>query len=128
MDAKFTIAHDPHEFHNGQARLTVIGVGGGGGNAVETMVQSSIKNVTFVCANTDRQALDRLSAPNKIQLGVKNNNRGLGAGANPEVGREAAESDEEQLQATRKLRHGIYHRRHGWWYWYRCSTRYCASG
>ena len=98
MDAKFTIAHDPHEFHNGQARLTVIGVGGGGGNAVETMVQSSIKNVTFVCANTDRQALDRLSAPNKIQLGVKNNNRGLGAGANPEVGREAAESDEEQLR------------------------------
>lgn len=92
------MAHDQHEEQIGQARLTVIGVGGGGGNAVETMVQSGIKNITFVCANTDKQALDRLMTPNKIQLGLKNNNRGLGAGANPEVGREAAESDEEQIR------------------------------
>lgn len=92
------MAHDQHEDQIGQARLTVIGVGGGGGNAVETMVQSGIKNITFVCANTDKQALDRLVTPNKIQLGLKNNNRGLGAGANPEVGREAAESDEEQIR------------------------------
>lgn len=94
---KFTIASDQHEENNGRARFTVIGVGGGGGNAVETMVQSGIKNVTFVCANTDKQALDRLTTPNKLQLGAKNN-RGLGAGANPEVGREAAESDEEQIR------------------------------
>lgn len=97
--SKYTMSDDTQPHHNGQARFTVFGVGGGGGNAVEHMVQQGIKGVTFVCANTDRQALDRLTAPNKLQLGAKTN-RGLGAGANPEVGREAAESDEE---AIRKL-------------------------
>lgn len=97
MESKFSIVSDTPAESNGQARFTVIGVGGGGGNAVEHMVQSNIKNVTFVCANTDKQALDKLTAPNKIQLGAKTN-RGLGAGANPEVGREAAESEEEQIR------------------------------
>lgn len=97
MEPKFSMAYDQLPEHNGRARFTVIGVGGGGGNAVEHMVQSNIKNVTFVCANTDKQALDKLSAPNKIQLGSKTN-RGLGAGANPEVGRESAESEEEQIR------------------------------
>ena len=97
MTSKFSIVSDTPEQSNGQARFTVIGVGGGGGNAVEHMVQSNIKNVTFVCANTDKQALDKLTAQNKIQLGAKTN-RGLGAGANPEVGREAAESEEEQIR------------------------------
>ncbi|MDO5768515.1 MAG: cell division protein FtsZ [Psychrobacter sp.] len=97
--SKYTMSDDHQPHHNGQARFTVFGVGGGGGNAVEHMVQQGIKGVTFVCANTDRQALDRLTAPNKLQLGAKTN-RGLGAGANPEVGREAAESEEE---AIRKL-------------------------
>lgn len=97
MESKFSIVSDSPAESNGQARFTVIGVGGGGGNAVEHMVQSNIKNVTFVCANTDKQALDKLTAPNKIQLGAKTN-RGLGAGANPEVGREAAESEEEQIR------------------------------
>ncbi len=87
------------DLNNGQARFTVFGVGGGGGNAVEHMVQQGVKGVSFVCANTDKQALDRLTAENKLQLGA-NTNRGLGAGANPEVGREAAEQDEE---AIRKL-------------------------
>lgn len=98
MEAKFSIVHEENDTFADSARLAVIGVGGGGGNAVETMVQNGVKGITFVCANTDKQALDRLSAPNKIQLGIKNNNRGLGAGANPEVGREAAESDEEQIR------------------------------
>ena len=98
MEAKFSIEPDFHDTFAQSARLSVIGVGGGGGNAVETMVQNGVKGINFVCANTDKQALDRLSAPNKIQLGIKNNNRGLGAGANPEVGREAAESDEEQIR------------------------------
>ena len=97
--SKYTMSEDNQPHNNGQARFTVFGVGGGGGNAVEHMVQQGIKGVTFVCANTDRQALDRLTAPNKLQLGAKAN-RGLGAGANPEVGREAAESEEE---AIRKL-------------------------
>ena len=93
------MATNSHDLNNGQARFTVFGVGGGGGNAVEHMVQQGVKGVTFVCANTDKQALDRLTADNKLQLGA-NTNRGLGAGANPEVGREAAEQDEE---AIRKL-------------------------
>lgn len=82
---------------NGNPRFTVFGVGGGGGNAVEHMVKSGISGVTFVCANTDRQALDNLSAPHILQLGA-NSNRGLGAGANPEVGRESAEADEENIR------------------------------
>jgi len=68
------------------AVLKVIGVGGGGGNAVDHMVRSNVDGVDFVCANTDAQALRHSSASTVIQLG-KN---GLGAGANPEVGREAA--------------------------------------
>ena len=95
--SKYTMPDDNQSKTNGQARCTVFGVGGGGGNAVEHMVQQGIKGVTFVCANTDRQALDRLTAPNKLQLGAKTN-RGLGAGANPEVGREAAESEEEAIR------------------------------
>ncbi|MEC7119000.1 MAG: cell division protein FtsZ [Pseudomonadota bacterium] len=81
---------------NGQARFTVFGVGGGGSNAVDHMVRTGINGVRFVCANTDKQALDRMSAPSRIQLGVQST-RGLGAGANPEVGRQAAEEEREQL-------------------------------
>ncbi|AWT48554.1 cell division protein FtsZ [Psychrobacter sp. YP14] len=95
--SKYTMATNSHDLNNGQARFTVFGVGGGGGNAVEHMVQQGVKGVTFVCANTDKQALDRLTADNKLQLGA-NTNRGLGAGANPEVGREAAEQEEESIR------------------------------
>ena len=95
--SKYTMPDDNQPQTNGQARFIVFGVGGGGGNAVEHMVQQGIKGVTFVCANTDKQALDRLTAPHKLQLGAKSN-RGLGAGANPEVGREAAESEEEAIR------------------------------
>ncbi|HAV47851.1 MAG TPA: cell division protein FtsZ, partial [Psychrobacter sp.] len=96
--SKYTMPDDNQLQSNGQASFTVFGVGGGGGNAVEHMVQQGIRGVTFVCANTDKQALDRLTAPHKLQLGAKTN-RGLGAGANPEVGREAAEADEEAIRA-----------------------------
>lgn len=96
--SKYTMPDDNQLQNNGQASFTVFGVGGGGGNAVEHMVQQGIRGVTFVCANTDKQALDRLTAPHKLQLGAKTN-RGLGAGANPEVGREAAESEEEAIRA-----------------------------
>ena len=95
--SKYTMPDDNQSQSNGQARFIVFGVGGGGGNAVEHMVQQGIQGVTFVCANTDKQALDRLTAPHKLQLGAKSN-RGLGAGANPEVGREAAESEEDAIR------------------------------
>jgi len=71
------------------ARIKVIGVGGGGGNAVNHMIDAGIEGVEFLVANTDMQALNRSAAPIKLQLGAKLT-KGLGAGANPEVGREAA--------------------------------------
>lgn len=78
------------------ARIKVIGVGGGGGNAVNRMIDAGIKGVEFIVANTDVQALNTSKAPIKIQLGSKST-RGLGAGANPEVGRNAALEDHEKL-------------------------------
>ena len=78
------------------ARIKVIGVGGGGGNAVNRMIEAGIKGVEFIVANTDLQALNASSAPMKIQLGGKST-RGLGAGSNPEVGRNAALEDHEKL-------------------------------
>src|SRR6185369_7783892 len=78
------------------ARIKVIGVGGGGGNAVNRMIEAGVKGVEFIVANTDLQALNASRAPIKIQLGGKST-RGLGAGANPDVGREAALEDHEKL-------------------------------
>ena len=78
------------------AVIRVIGVGGGGGNAVEHMVASDIEGVEFVCVNTDAQALKNNSARTVLQLGT-NVTKGLGAGANPEIGRQAALEDRERL-------------------------------
>ena len=78
------------------AKIKVIGVGGGGGNAVNRMIDSGMKDIEFVVANTDLQALRMSRAPVKIQLGVKLTT-GLGAGANPEVGRKAALEDSEKI-------------------------------
>ena len=82
------------------AKLKVIGVGGGGGNAVQNMISSGLQGVQFICANTDMQALSRNNAPVKIQLGEKLT-KGLGAGANPAVGREAA------LESVNAIREAI---------------------
>jgi cell division protein FtsZ len=78
------------------AVIKVIGIGGGGGNAVSHMVQSNIEGVDFVCANTDAQALKSSGAKITLQLGG-NVTKGLGAGANPEVGRQAALEDRERI-------------------------------
>jgi cell division protein FtsZ len=78
------------------AKIKVIGVGGGGGNAVNRMIDSGMDSIEFVVANTDLQALRLSRAPVKIQLGVKLTT-GLGAGANPEVGRKAALEDSEKI-------------------------------
>ncbi|MEJ2700300.1 MAG: cell division protein FtsZ, partial [Desulfuromonadales bacterium] len=78
------------------ARIKVIGVGGGGGNAVNTMIRSKVEGVEFISVTTDAQALKGSQAPMKIQLGTKLT-KGLGAGANPEIGREAAEEDRARL-------------------------------
>lgn len=78
------------------ARIKVIGVGGGGGNAVNRMIEAGIEGIEFIVANTDLQALKRSQAPIKIQLGGKLT-KGLGAGANPDVGRKAAMEDTEKI-------------------------------
>src|SRR5213082_777325 len=78
------------------AKIKVIGVGGGGGNAVNRMIDAGMKDVEFIVANTDLQALRMSHAPVKIQLGVKLTT-GLGAGANPEVGRKAALEDSDKI-------------------------------
>ena len=78
------------------AKIKVIGVGGGGGNAVNRMIDAGLEGVEFITANTDLQALRMSHAPMKIQLGVKLTN-GLGAGANPEVGRRSALEDSDKI-------------------------------
>jgi cell division protein FtsZ len=78
------------------AKIKVIGVGGGGGNAVNRMIDAGVDGIEFITANTDLQALRMSHAPVKLQLGVKLTN-GLGAGANPEVGRKAALEDSDKI-------------------------------
>jgi len=78
------------------AKIKVIGVGGGGGNAVNRMIDAGVEGIEFIAANTDLQALRMSHAPVKLQLGVKLTN-GLGAGANPEVGRKAALEDSDKI-------------------------------
>ena len=79
--------------------IKVIGVGGGGGNAVNRMVESGVQGVDFVSVNTDMQALNYSQASTKIQIGEKLT-KGQGAGANPEIGRKAAEESKEQIAAA----------------------------
>ncbi len=83
-------------YSQSSAVIRVIGIGGGGGNAVEHMLTSNIDGVEFVCANTDSQALKTSSARTALQLG-NNVTKGLGAGANPDVGRQAALEDRDRI-------------------------------
>ncbi len=78
------------------AVIKVVGVGGGGGNAVEHMVCESVEGVDFICANTDAQALEKASTRTVLQIGT-NITKGLGAGANPDVGRQAALEDRDRI-------------------------------
>ncbi|WP_448246937.1 cell division protein FtsZ [Thalassotalea agariperforans] len=87
------------EDHNEEAVIKVIGVGGGGGNAVEHMVSQTIEGVEFITANTDSQALRNSSANVTLQMG-SDVTKGLGAGANPEIGRRSAEEDRETIRQT----------------------------
>ncbi len=79
------------------AIIKVIGVGGGGSNAVQHMLSASVEGVDFICANTDAQALKTCSVPITLQMGA-NITKGLGAGANPDVGRQAAQEDCERIR------------------------------
>ncbi|MFB6260776.1 MAG: cell division protein FtsZ, partial [Thiohalorhabdaceae bacterium] len=79
------------------ATIKVVGVGGGGGNAIANMVASNLDGVEFIVANTDAQALRPVNIENRIQLGA-NITKGLGAGASPEIGRQAAEEDRDRIR------------------------------
>jgi cell division protein FtsZ len=92
-DSKLTVTMEDEQ---PTARIKVIGIGGGGGNAVNRMIQSGIKGVEFMIANTDVQAMRHSLAPIKIQIGSKLT-KGLGAGANPEVGKQAALEDTDRI-------------------------------
>jgi cell division protein FtsZ len=81
------------------AKIRVVGVGGGGGNAVTSMIDKRLQGVDFFAVNTDLQALERNKAPNKIQIG-KNLTRGLGAGADPTIGQRAVEEDRDEIART----------------------------
>src|SRR6059058_505600 len=91
-DIRISFNEDPRN----NAKIKVIGVGGGGGNAVNRMISAHVEGVEFLVANTDLQALQMSQASVKIQLGVKLTS-GLGAGANPEIGRKAALEDTEKI-------------------------------
>ena len=78
------------------AKIKVIGVGGGGSNAVNRMIRAKLEGVEFIAANTDLQALKLSQAPVKLQIGTKLS-KGLGAGANPDVGRQAALEGAQQI-------------------------------
>ncbi len=93
-DSKIRISFNEEPLND--AKIKVIGVGGGGGNAVNRMIDAGVEGIEFVVANTDLQALRLSRAPVKLQLGVKLTN-GLGAGANPEVGRKAALEDSDKI-------------------------------
>ncbi len=99
-----TIEMIEEEGFNQGTQIKVIGVGGGGGNAVEHMILSSVDNVEFICANTDAQALSRSSAHKTIQLGAT----GLGAGSKPDKGREAAEMAESDIRDAIQGAHMLF--------------------
>ena len=91
-DLPITLDEDPMM----PAKIKVFGVGGGGGNAVNRMIDSNLRGIEFIAGNTDLQALAKCRAPNKLQLG-KQITRGLGAGADPEVGRKSAIEDTDEI-------------------------------
>ena len=91
------IEFEQEEFENLRAKIKVIGVGGAGGNAVKRMIEAGLTGIEFYAVNTDQQALLTCRGATQIQIGV-NTTEGLGSGANPDIGRKAAEEDREHLQ------------------------------
>lgn len=95
------INHDPDEMFSSRPILKVVGVGGGGGNAVNRMIENDVRGVEYIAINTDAQVLRLSKAEVRIQIG-KQITKGLGAGANPEIGRRAAEESEDEIREAIK--------------------------
>ena len=112
---------------DGTATIKVIGVGGAGNNAVNRMIDAGIKGVDFIAVNTDRQALQTSRANTKIQIGEKIT-RGLGAGANPDIGAQSAEESKARIsRSIKRSRHGICYSWNGWRNRYRSCTSSCIK-
>ena len=92
-------AYQLMDTNNQEANIKVIGIGGGGGNAVSHMVTKGIKGVEFICANTDTQDLRITKADIQLQIGI-NETKGLGSGSKPEIGRASAEEDRERIASV----------------------------
>ena len=88
---------DTENFNPPGAKIKIVGIGGGGGNAVNTMIQNGLQGIDFIVVNTDLQSLKYSLAKHKMQIG-KDLTKGLGAGANPDIGRDAALEDRHELQ------------------------------
>ena len=86
----------PENINDTEPKISVIGIGGAGGNAVNTMINANVENIEFIVANTDGQALSRSLTKRQIQLG-KNLTLGLGAGSDSEIGRKSAEESIEEI-------------------------------
>jgi cell division protein FtsZ len=97
QEGKMTTLYTFEDTAAQSARIKVIGIGGGGGNALNNMISQNLRGVEFIVVNTDAQAIERNHADIKVQLGA-DITRGLGAGANPQVGRSAAEAERERLR------------------------------
>jgi cell division protein FtsZ len=106
------------------AKIKVIGLGGGGCNAITRMVREEIQGVEFVAVNTDAQALAITEAPIRFQLGEKVA-RGLGVGGDHQLGQKAAEENKDEIKEFVSGAYGFYHLRYGGWYWHRGSTGFC---
>ena len=110
------------------AVIKVIGVGGGGGNAVHHMINNQVEGVEFICANTDAQALNNLKAKTILQMG-SNITKGLGAGANPEIGRQAALEDRDEIAEILSGADMVFITAGmGWWNRHWCCTHSRRSG
>ena len=103
-------------------RITVFGVGGAGGNAVNNMIESRLEGVEFVVANTDAQALLQNAATRRVQMGTALT-QGLGAGSQPQIGAAAAEEALPEIMDYLAGAHMCFITAGmGWWYWYRCCS------
>ena len=99
MNVMTEFAYQLMDTNNQEANIKVIGIGGGGGNAVSHMVTKGIKGVEFICANTDTQDLRMTKAEIQLQIGI-NETKGLGSGSKPEIGRASAEEDRERIASV----------------------------
>ena len=117
---------EPVKLADQKARIAVVGVGGAGGNALNRMIVSGLESVEFIAVNTDAQDLDENNSQIKMQIG-RELTKGLGVGANADVGNQAVEENRYSSKAIRWLRYGIYYCRNGWRNRYWSCTCYCKN-